>query len=293
VQLEGQSQWHPIRNFVQGYDLDDPGLPALSGVRVSQFRGKPALEYSDDGTPTYYKLNDTFTIPATIAGLPASPLPTIKWTSAAQVVNESATKLTITATLDRAATQDVDAAVYFRGSALPGVDFVSPSPDSDTATVLTIPVGGIQRSLMVSLKRNPDQMDHTLTFYLERVAGARIGEQPTQTVSIKNIDLPTSSTPAPDNSGALVFWKTVPSGVFTGVVPLEIHVPNFFSKVQLFVDGSMIDEVPCPVPGTQNFVHTFSVDTAGLSNGLHVFVAKGFLDTASSDSLPILRSVQN
>jgi hypothetical protein len=153
TQSEGETSWRSVRKFVQTYSLDPPGVPTVSGARVSSFRGKPALEYSNDGTGTYYGPGDTFTIPASVAELPPNSLPTIQWAATDQVVTEGAQPaFSITLTLDRPSMQDIEAAIYFRGNALAGVDFASPSPCSDTAMVITIPAGATSKTIAVTLK---------------------------------------------------------------------------------------------------------------------------------------------
>jgi hypothetical protein len=115
-QQENNSTWNPMTGFKMTYRAD-PNPNTTYGCRIAAYNGKPVMEFSNDGTNTYFQLNDTFTIPSDTSGIPAMNLPTIRWDAAAQTVSEGVGTVTVTATLDKPAPAQVVVPVVVGGTA--------------------------------------------------------------------------------------------------------------------------------------------------------------------------------
>jgi hypothetical protein len=63
VQREGSSTWEPLNTWKVHYRAD-PEPPYGLGAKIGTYNNRPVLEISNDGTDTYYKLNDVFQIPS-------------------------------------------------------------------------------------------------------------------------------------------------------------------------------------------------------------------------------------
>ncbi len=65
IQREGSSIWERLDTWKVFYQPDAPTPTSGWGPKIGDYNGKPVLEVSNDGTDTYFKLNDIFQIPST------------------------------------------------------------------------------------------------------------------------------------------------------------------------------------------------------------------------------------
>src|SRR5438552_1584658 len=114
VQSDGSSTWVPVTQFKQ----EEPAGSTFNsaGVRVTVYNNRPVLEVSNDGSDTYHFLNDQFSIPADVSGVPSAE-PRIEFTDSINWVFNDQSALTLVARLNRTSTSDVNVALKITGTA--------------------------------------------------------------------------------------------------------------------------------------------------------------------------------
>jgi hypothetical protein len=203
AQNEGSSDWIPLTRFVEDYEYDP--RDNTTGVRVAEYNGHPALEFSNDGTPTYQDMNTTWDLPNDVSGVP-SPLPFVRWSLAQQAVYNNQHSVSLVATLSRSTTEQVQVSLRAIGSAAGYVNH-----DFNQLTTLTFPPGATTATATYDLNYTgpfPGPTDKAI-IYMERSCGAMIGEAPVHTLTFQNTALPTQE---PRMYGYTDFGPIGPSG---------------------------------------------------------------------------------
>ena len=180
VQLESSSTWVPVTEFKQG----EPGGPSLHsiGARTTVFDNRPVLEISNDGSDTYHVLDDVFSIPATVSGVP-SPKPRIEFTTAQQTVYNDQQNLKLTAKLDHTSASAVNVSLKLSGTSAATSFIQFPNP-----AIITIPAGSLTGSIQMNVSGTfPAETDNA-TIRMHRSCEGTIGTVPSEKIGF--IQLP-------------------------------------------------------------------------------------------------------
>jgi len=178
VQQEGSSTWVPITEFKQG----EPGGPSLNslGARVTVYNNRPVLEISNDGSDTYHVLNDVFSIPPDVSGVPPNK-PRIEFSTNAQVVHRNQKSVKVVAKLDHTSTSNVKVALKLTGTPA-GTGYVTfPNP-----AILTIPPGSLKGTLTFNLGGVFPGASDRAVISMNRSCEGMIGTVPAETLSFAN-----------------------------------------------------------------------------------------------------------
>jgi hypothetical protein len=177
VQRQGSSDWIAIKNFKQTYTI--PSTHRSSGGRLAVYNGKPVLEFSNDGTETYYGLDNEFTIPDLAGSVPA-PLPRVKLTQPTQWIYNDQSTLTVVAALDSVASSNVDVLLNVTGTAA-AIAYIN--HNFANPTVLTIPQGSLTGSITFNVGGTFPGAADNVTIYVDRTCGAMTGAIPAQKIT--------------------------------------------------------------------------------------------------------------
>jgi len=145
VQTEGSDTWIPLTSWNSSKLM----LPGFYGVRVATYKGKPALELSNDGSDSYVSNNTVFTVPSTASGV-TFKLPVANFSVESQTVSQDVGTVTATVNLDRASTKDLYIPVDVSGTAK-YPDHVS-IPNSGMVKILA---GQLSGKITFTVKSNP------------------------------------------------------------------------------------------------------------------------------------------
>ena len=181
VQSDGSSTWVPVTQFKQ----EEPAGSTFNsaGVRVTVYNNRPVLEVSNDGSDTYHFLNDQFSIPADVSGVPSAE-PRIEFTDSINWVFNDQSALTLVARLNRTSTSDVNVALKITGTAA-GMSYIN--NDFSNPTILTIPAGSLTGSITFNLGGSfPSGTDYA-TIFMTRSCNGMIGTVPAEKVTFVNL----------------------------------------------------------------------------------------------------------
>src|SRR5262245_29167557 len=156
-----------------------PALNSL-GARVTVYNNRPVLEISNDGSDTYHVLNDVFSIPPDVSGVPPNK-PRIEFSTNAQVVHRNQKSVKVVAKLDHTSTSNVKVALKLTGTPA-GTGYVTfPNP-----AILTIPPGSLKGTLTFNLGGVFPGASDRAVISMNRSCEGMIGTVPAETLSFAN-----------------------------------------------------------------------------------------------------------
>ncbi len=175
VQTQGSNTWVPVTQFTQNEPFGT--TYNSSGARLTVYNNRPVLEISNDGSDTYHFLNDQFSIPADVSGVP-SPEPRIEFTDNINWVYTDESSLKLVAKLDRTSTSPVTVSLKITGTA-GATSYINQS----FPVTLTVPAGSLTGSVSFPLSGTFPSGTDSATIYMTRSCNGMIGTVPAEKVT--------------------------------------------------------------------------------------------------------------